>query len=162
MPYLPGVLDLFEYAQNGQKNKMIELLITKCIHDKGYHGAGWAAEAVSQNVEMRTQLVEYLSNNIDQPEVLLSVFNLIVDRNSSEYFTKEEYNLISQLLFTNWSNFISRSFIDVEKNNSLIYQIQVVITNTDYIEDSVFSEEQFNELMNVYNYGIQCLINSLL
>lgn len=159
--YLPNTWELYDKAKLGSQTALLELFYSKVIHTKGYHGAAWAAEAIASDNERRSFLLNHISNNLDNPDTILALYNLIIDRNSDgNYFTQDEFLLLRNWLSQKWQTFLNYAETHIERNNTLIYQLQTLVQDDDYIEDRVFTQKEVEEIKTIYEKGITSLINN--
>lgn len=163
MPYTQEVWNgLYEAITKGDEESIETLLFSQSIHTKGWHGAGWAAEAASTNPEAKEKLISFLQQNATEWKGQLALFNIVADYNcNGGYFTDEEYHQLKTLFFDNWSLFLVELSQNIVGNNAVISQIQNVISDDDYLEDGFFTEEQFDELKRYYEIGIDSILEKI-
>ena len=138
---------LYQACSKADKNAIFELLFCKSINTKDWHGAGWAAEAVSTNSFAKDILLKYLSENQMRFEGQLALFNLCADYNcNGGYFTTTEFSQIRYMLFSNWNGFLKGISENIPSNTAVVSQISEVVNDDGYIEDRYFTQEQIKDL----------------
>lgn len=79
-----------------------------------YHGSQWAAEAISDNPELKLFLFKWLDSIKWKPEVIEAISMLFEDENMEFYFTKEEMNKLRLLLQEGCVEFANNGLKELE------------------------------------------------